>query len=499
MTAKATPTIDTAILRQATEALLKHHKSKADSSKSLLGDEEGIIVAFSLLKVPHAGQTNVKPIRISIPHALVDRSNVEVCLIVKQESKVWVEEMIDQYSEYMQCVKKVIGLDNLRKNYGRYEQRRELLNSYDLFLADDRIIPMLRSALGNKFIERKKFPVPLKLTKKEVLPLAIKRAVEATYMYQTRGTSMSVRAGNTGMSVDELVNNFEAIVDGVAEKIPKKWRNILNISIKTNTSIALPFYSKRPDELAELEDIIEKTKEKKENDGIVAKKRKGGVSDDGNEETAAENVDKSPKSPLLRALKKQKSKGKKAETKDELDVDESVNKEKKKKVRKESNTTVEEGSTPAARTKNKKRADSDVSEAEKSSAKDTKKQKLKREASDKVKTPKVDEKKAKTSGEATEAKMNDSAVEKLKSSSKVEKKQVDAAFIVSKKFKGSKTGYVFKKGDKGVGYYKDALPVPDKAVLAALMRSASNGRGQRKNTPRSSGKKRSSSSSRRRR
>mmetsp|Transcript_17583 Transcript_17583/g.27388 ORF Transcript_17583/g.27388 Transcript_17583/m.27388 type:complete len:497 (-) Transcript_17583:32-1522(-) len=488
---KATPTIDTAILRQATEALIKHHKSKNESSKSLLGDEEGIIVAFSLLKVPHSGQTNVKPIRISIPHALVDRSDVEVCLIVKQESKEWVEEMIDQYSEYMKCVKKVIGLDNLRKNYGRYEQRRELLSSYDLFLADDRIIPMLRSALGNKFIERKKFPVPLKLTRKEVLPLAVKRAVEATYMYQTRGTSMSVRAGNTGMPVDELVENFEAIVNGVAEKIPKKWKNILNISIKTSNSIALPFYSKRPDELAELEDIVEKAKEKKGKDGAVSKKRKGGEAneDDDVEISPAINVDKSSKSPLLRALKKQKSDGKKAEPKDKIDVDKSVKKEKQKKKLKESdvsdiveksrkgdskNVATKNDSTPATKAKNKKRADSDVSEAENLSTRDSKKQKI----------PKTEEKKSKTKSKATPAK------EEI-DTTKPENKPADGDFVASKKFKGAKKGYVFKKGAKGVGYYKDTPPVADKAALDALARSASNGRGgRRQNTPKSSAKKR---------
>jgi len=400
--------------------------------------------------------------------------------------------MIDQYSEYMKCVKKVIGLDNLRKNYGRYDQRRELLSSYDLFLADDRIIPMLRSALGNKFIERKKFPVPLKLTKKEVLPLAVKRAVEATYMYQTRGTSMSVRAGNTGMPVDELVENFEAIVNGVAEKIPKKWKNILNISIKTTNSIALPFYSKRPDELAELEDIVEKTKEEKGIDRAdVSKKRKGGEAneDHDDESSPAINVDKSSKSPLLRALKKQKSDGKKAEPKDKLDVDKSIKKEKKKKVRKESdvsdivensrkgdskNVTTKNDSTPATKAKKKKRADSDVSEAEKLSTKDSKKQK----------TPKTEEKRAKTKSKATPAK------EEI-DTTKAENKPADGNFVASKKFNGAKKGYVFKKGAKGVGYYKDTPPVVDKAVLAALARSASNGRGgRRQNTPKSSAKKR---------
>jgi ribosome biogenesis protein UTP30 len=60
-------------------------------------------------------------------------------------------------------VTKVIDLDKLRKNFDRYQAKRELcarkpnfinisrfylLTRYSLFLADDRIIPMLPKALG---------------------------------------------------------------------------------------------------------------------------------------------------------------------------------------------------------------------------------------------------------------------------------------------------------------------------------------------------------------
>ena len=41
----------------------------------------------------------------------------------------------------------MITLDALRADYARFEQRRDLLASYDLFLADDRILPMLCKVL----------------------------------------------------------------------------------------------------------------------------------------------------------------------------------------------------------------------------------------------------------------------------------------------------------------------------------------------------------------
>ena len=55
----------------------------------------------------------------------------------------------------------------------------------------------------------------------------------------------------------------------------------------------------------------------------------------------------------------------------------------------------------------------------------------------------------------------------------------EEGFISSKKFKGAKKGYVFRKSTKGLGYYKDVLPVVDKAALASLV-SKSRGGGSRK-------------------
>ena len=52
------------------------------------------------------------------------------------------------------------------------------------------------------------------------------------------------------------------------------------------------------------------------------------------------------------------------------------------------------------------------------------------------------------------------------------------AFIASKKFTGSKKGYVFRAGPKGIGYYEDVKPVPDKAALAALARMAQQGKAR---------------------
>ena len=45
-------------------------------------------------------------------------------------------------------VAKVIGISKLRRKYEAYEARRQLCSSFDLFLADDRILPSLPKCLG---------------------------------------------------------------------------------------------------------------------------------------------------------------------------------------------------------------------------------------------------------------------------------------------------------------------------------------------------------------
>ena len=54
------------------------------------------------------------------------------------------------------CFRKVISVGTLRAEYGRFEDRRQLCNSYDLFLADERILSRLPRLLGQKFFKTKK-------------------------------------------------------------------------------------------------------------------------------------------------------------------------------------------------------------------------------------------------------------------------------------------------------------------------------------------------------
>jgi ribosome biogenesis protein UTP30 len=196
--------LDAKLVERAVKALLAYHEKQSEDKLSLLGNDKPIQVQLTLLRSPSNG--NPKPIRILIPHPLFqladkdDDSNgdsameePEICLIVKEESKLWCQEMIDRFPDHMGCVKKVLGLQSLRKKHASYEQRRELLSKYNFFMADDRILPMLSKALGKEFFKAKKLPIPISLTRKEALPFAIQKALSATYMSVSSGTCITIR------------------------------------------------------------------------------------------------------------------------------------------------------------------------------------------------------------------------------------------------------------------------------------------------------------------
>lgn len=439
---KVSTGVDDSLTERALRALLKHHESSSDDQQ-LLGNDLDVQVQFSLARIP--GKASAKPIRVEIPHPLVNvgssdggdisLQDVQVCIIVKEESKPWVQEMIECFPKELGCIKKVLGLQSLRTKHKSFSQRRELLARFDIFFADDRILPMLTKALGGKFFEKKKQPIPIALTRKEALPFAVQKNLKSTFMFLSAGTCVTVKAGNTGMSESKLLENIQSIAQVVPDKVPKKWSNIRSVSIKTSNSVALPIYNKTPQELEEIMRLAkEESKQAFENA----------------EEEKIEKPTKKKKAstPLAKALKKQSSEqvedvttatsGKKKKRDAESAVEEKTPKAKK----------LKESSADTTTGTKKKMSESSVEKAPKSSKK-----------------TKTDDKEANT-----------------KKTSKMD--SLEENFIPSKKFVGAKKGFVFTKGKKGLGYYKDNKPVVDKAFLASLGKRGGGGRKSMGQTPR---------------
>lgn len=436
--------VDSNLASKAVKALIDYHDASNKNVNSLLGNDKVVQVQFALEKVPT--NPSPKPKCMTIPHAMwktcdTDEDGIEepsVCLIVKEDSKEWVKDMIDEFPKEMVFVKKVLGLDSLRKKHAKFEQQRALLARFDVFMADDRILPMVGKAIGKHFFSTKKQPIPVRLTRKATLPLQIVHSLRATYWYLSEGTCLSVKAGTTAMLPEQLIGNIVHIATQLPEKLPRKWANIRSISVKTSDSMSLPFYNKTPVELQE----IAKLAGLEEKDVAVAKKRTKDIASkkEDEEKSMISEKKRKKKSPLLRALKKQQEKN-------EKDLENNTNPEKKQKVELStpSKVTVDVESKKPYSAKKRK------IDAALSAGKKDKSEKHKREQSQ--------NNLKKSSGKASTEKSSSEQVE-------TEKKP----FIPKKRFTGSREGYVFRMGVKGLGYYVDVQPVVDPMLLEAVSR-----------------------------
>ncbi|CAM9495077.1 unnamed protein product, partial [Discosporangium mesarthrocarpum] len=231
--------IDVGLVRRASAALLKHLEASRNSKPSLFENEETIIVQFSLHKIPE--KISTKPIHIDIPSPLRKQDGCDMCLFVKDDAKAWVKEQLEETP--VAGLTKIIKLQKLRTAYREFKNRRELLGQFDLFLCDDRIMPMLTKALGKTFLSVKKQPVPLRLERWSSLGGQIARARDNTHLCMSHGSCWVLKLANTSMTEDQVVENIVAGVAAAVRHVPKKWMNIKSIHIKSSNSVALPIYS----------------------------------------------------------------------------------------------------------------------------------------------------------------------------------------------------------------------------------------------------------------
>jgi ribosomal protein L1 len=260
--------LDESQVKRAVRSLLKYVRAKkAARSKTALFEDDGDMISLilSLTKVPENPRN--KPIYVPLPHSLHDDA-AEICLFVKEDDAKRVKAKLD--AEPVPGLKRVIGLNKLRKNYATFKARRELLQSFELFLSDDRIVPMLPKAIGKKFFTAKKQPAPIKVTGKKNLKQQVERARNATFLYLGWGACSAVRVALTSMDEEAVVENILAAMRTIAEKVPRKMKGIQGVHIKTHDSIALPVYNA----LCLDEDEAETEPKTKPSLGLPSKKNK---------------------------------------------------------------------------------------------------------------------------------------------------------------------------------------------------------------------------------
>ncbi|KAG0631098.1 hypothetical protein M758_1G227600 [Ceratodon purpureus] len=240
--------VDGSLVEKAVDALLKWNGTQKQREKAqLLEDDQLMYVVVGMNKVPENGRTNAY--RVPLPHPLYDGNSHEVCLIIsdREHAKVKLSKQVakERIEKEGLRIAKVIPLSKLKTDYFSFEAKRKLCGSYDMFLADDRILGELPKLLGKAFYRKKKHPVPVDLTRAQWTG-QIMAALNSTFVYLSGGTCSVVKVARVSQPREEIVANVMAVVEGVAEQVPKKWANIRAYFLKTLESASLPLYQALP-------------------------------------------------------------------------------------------------------------------------------------------------------------------------------------------------------------------------------------------------------------
>jgi ribosome biogenesis protein UTP30 len=218
-------------------------KQSESGVQTLFDDEEDILLVFGLQRISTKSRT--KPYAFPIKHSIYGRDGSDVCLITKDPQKTF-EELLELNP--VDGITRTLSVSTLRKEFSRYKNQRELMNLYDLFLVDDRVVPMLPALLGKHFFRRNRQPLPVNIRKSagSSFQQVLADARDSAMLYPTTGPCWTVRIARNTMTAQEVYENIVNSLHLIVRRIPGEWKNILSIHMKSTTSVSLPLYATAP-------------------------------------------------------------------------------------------------------------------------------------------------------------------------------------------------------------------------------------------------------------
>lgn len=244
------PAIAAAVSRlseeQVSKAVAALYKHLEGSKTSLLDDEGGstMHLQIALNKMPKGRDQTLsrkqhKPHILALPHPARTLGECDAVLFTKDPQREYKDKLAAAQVERV----KVIGIDKLRKKYVEYEAKRNLCSGHDVFLSDDRVLPLLPKLIGKSFFKKSKQPAAVDLTRKNVRE-ALRQAVEGTRFLPPSGTLVSVLVGYSGQPQAHLVANVLAVVKQAVPKLKGDWDVVRALYLKSAESVALPLYQR---------------------------------------------------------------------------------------------------------------------------------------------------------------------------------------------------------------------------------------------------------------
>lgn len=217
-------------------------------------------------------QKRLKPRKVLLPHSLHTSPNTSICIITPEPQRQFKDAIAHPSfpTTLSKRITKVISIKKLEAKYRSFESRRQLRDSYDLFLADDRIITYLAKFLGKTFYnttakrpipvsleaskpkERKNAALPSTKVRKELsdtksiaapplLAKEIERTLSTAQINLSPSITTAVRVGLESYTPEQLAANIEAVMESLAGKLVG-WKNVRAVHVKGPNTMALPIW-----------------------------------------------------------------------------------------------------------------------------------------------------------------------------------------------------------------------------------------------------------------
>ena len=130
-------------------------------------------------------------------------------------------------------------IDDLAKNK---RETRKLINKYDFFLADTKLMPILGKSLGQLLGPRGKMPTPVPFN--APIESFLERFRHSIRVRVKNSLSLSCKIGDETMNENDLASNAMAVINAIEKKLPNGDKNFKKFMVKTTMGKAIKLEQK---------------------------------------------------------------------------------------------------------------------------------------------------------------------------------------------------------------------------------------------------------------
>ena len=131
----------------------------------------------------------------------------------------------------------VVDENELAKLSADKKKSKKLINKYDFFLADTKLMPTVGKTLGQLLGPRGKMPTPVPFN--APIESFLSRFKASIRVRLKNSLSLSCKIGDVTMNENDVASNAVAIINAIEKKLPRGDKNIRKIMVKTTMGKAI--------------------------------------------------------------------------------------------------------------------------------------------------------------------------------------------------------------------------------------------------------------------